>query len=147
MARGLKFRIYVVHGSYYTYSENKGAVTVQLICVFVLQSVFSQQGSHENSIYQMGSISRHDMYLHTLPMTQTDVGLLFFDVLSFTDNASIENGKTSKKSMQKRSGGFTHTSYFIIGTLPVHSGSLKRIDYPKQICLAHSLSFECFHCS
>ena len=32
-------------------------------------------------------------------------------------------------------------------SLPVHSGSLKRIDYPKQICLAHPLSFECFHCS
>ena len=29
------------------------------------------------SIYQMGSISRHDMYLHTLPMTQTDVSLNF----------------------------------------------------------------------
>ena len=29
----------------------------------------------------------------------------------------------------------------------IHSGSLKRIDYPKQICLAHPLSFECFHCS
>ena len=26
-------------------------------------------------------------------------------------------------------------------------GSLKRIDYPKQICLANPLSFECFHCS
>ena len=32
-------------------------------------------------------------------------------------------------------------------SLPVHSGSLKRIDYPKHICLAHPLSFECFHCS
>ena len=32
-------------------------------------------------------------------------------------------------------------------SLPVHSGSLKRIDYPKRICLAHALSFECFHCS
>ena len=32
-------------------------------------------------------------------------------------------------------------------SLPVHSGSLKRIDYPKQICLIHPLSFECFHCS
>ena len=31
--------------------------------------------------------------------------------------------------------------------LPVYSGSLKRIDYPKQICLAHPLSFECFYCS
>ena len=30
-------------------------------------------------------------------------------------------------------------------SLPVYSGSLKRIDYPKQICLAHTLSFECFH--
>ena len=27
--------------------------------------------------------------------------------------------------------------------LPVYSGSLKRIDYPKQICLVHRLSFEC----
>ena len=32
-------------------------------------------------------------------------------------------------------------------SLPVHSGPLKRIDYPKQICLAHPVSFECFHCS
>ena len=32
-------------------------------------------------------------------------------------------------------------------SLPGHSGSLKRIDYPKQICLAHPHSFECFHCS
>ena len=32
-------------------------------------------------------------------------------------------------------------------SLPVYSGSLKRIDYPKQICLAHPLSFECLHCS
>ena len=28
--------------------------------------------------------------------------------------------------------------------LPIYSGSLKRIDYPKQICLTHPLSFECF---
>ena len=31
--------------------------------------------------------------------------------------------------------------------LPVYSGSLKRIDYPKKICQAHPLSFKCFHCS
>ena len=37
-------------------------------------------------------------------------------------------------------------NYFWL-SLPVHSGSLKRIDYPKQICLAHPLYFECFHCS
>ena len=37
--------------------------------------------------------------------------------------------------------------YDFLVSLPVHSGSLKRIDYPKQICLAHTLSFECFHCS
>ena len=30
----------------------------------------------------------------------------FFDVLPFTDDASVVNGKTSKKSMQKRRGGF-----------------------------------------
>ena len=28
--------------------------------------------------------------------------------------------------------------------LPVYLGTLKRIDYPKHICLAHPLSFECF---
>ena len=83
MARGLKFRIYVVQGSYYTYSENKGADQLRSYCATDMRlcfrickkPVFSQQGSHENSIYQMGSISRHDMYLHTLPMTQTDVSL------------------------------------------------------------------------
>ena len=32
--------------------------------------------------------------------------MLFFDVLSFTDDASVINGKTSKKSTQKRRGGF-----------------------------------------
>ena len=81
MAKGLKFRIYVVQGSYYTYSENKGADQLRSYCSTDMRlcfrickkSVFSQQGSHVNSIYQMGSISRHDMYLHTLPMTQTDV--------------------------------------------------------------------------
>ena len=31
--------------------------------------------------------------------------MLFFDVLPFTDDASFVNGKTSKKSMQKRRGG------------------------------------------
>ena len=28
--------------------------------------------------------------------------------------------------------------------LPVHSGSLKTIAYPKQVCLTHTLSFEYF---
>ena len=91
-------------------------VTVQLICVFVFayaKSWFSHTGSLDNSIYQMGSISRYDMYLHTLPLTQTDVNLkvlthlkpphrfcmLSFDVLPFTDDASVVNGKTSKKSI------------------------------------------------
>ena len=32
-------------------------------------------------------------------------------------------------------------------SLLVNSRPLKRIDYPKQICLAHPLSFECVHCS
>ena len=32
--------------------------------------------------------------------------MLFFDVLSFTDDARVVNGNTSKKSMQKRRGGF-----------------------------------------
>ena len=85
MARGLKFRIKVVHGLYYTYSENKGAdqlssycATDMRLCFRVCKKpVFSQKGSHDNSIYQMRSISMHDMYLHTLPMTQTDVSLNF----------------------------------------------------------------------
>ena len=29
-------------------------------------------------------------------------------------------------------------------SLPVHSGSLKRTDYPKQICLTHPLSLNVF---
>ena len=33
-------------------------------------------------------------------------GTPFFEVLPFTDTASVVNGKTSKKSMQKRRGGF-----------------------------------------
>ena len=33
-------------------------------------------------------------------------GTLFFEVLPFTDDASVVNGKTSKKSTQKRRGGF-----------------------------------------
>ena len=32
--------------------------------------------------------------------------MLFFDVLLFSDDVSVVNGKTSKKSMQKRRGGF-----------------------------------------
>ena len=35
------------------------------------------------------------------------------------------------------------TIYFWL-SLPVHSGSLKRIDYPKQICLAHPLLLNVF---
>ena len=33
-------------------------------------------------------------------------GTLFFEVLPFTDEASVVNAKTSKKSMQKRCAGF-----------------------------------------
>ena len=32
-------------------------------------------------------------------------------------------------------------------SLPVHSGSLKRIYYSKHVYLTHPFSFECFHCS
>ena len=32
--------------------------------------------------------------------------MLFFDVLPFTDDARVVNGKTSKKSVQNRRGGF-----------------------------------------
>ena len=34
-----------------------------------------------------------------------------------------------------------------ITVLPVYSGSLKKINYPKLICLANPLSFECLYCS
>ena len=37
------------------------------------------------------------------------------------------------------------TVWFSGFLLSVYSGSLKRIDYPKQICLAHPLLFECFY--
>ena len=39
------------------------------------------------------------------------------------------------------------TVYFLWLSLPVHSGSLKRIYYSKLYSLAHTLSFEWFHCS
>ena len=32
--------------------------------------------------------------------------MFFFEVLPFTDDAIVVNGKTSKKSMQKRCSGF-----------------------------------------
>ena len=59
------------------YSENKGADQLRSYCATDMRlcfrickkPVFIQQGSHDYCIYQMGSISRHDMYLHTLPMT------------------------------------------------------------------------------
>ena len=38
-------------------------------------------------------------------------------------------------------------TYFIWRSLQVHSGSLRRIYYLKQICLAQPLSFEFLHCS
>ena len=38
------------------------------------------------------------------------------------------------------------TVYFFWLSLPVHSGSLKRIDYQNS-CLVHPLSFECLYCS
>ena len=55
MARGLKFRIQIVEGLYYTCSENKGAdhfaVTAKLICVFVFayakkKKRFSHNAAH-----------------------------------------------------------------------------------------------------
>ena len=44
----------------------------------------------------------------------------FFEVLTFTDTDSVVNGKTLKKSMQKRRGGFrcvkTIKGYYCINT-------------------------------
>ena len=37
------------------------------------------------------------------------------------------------------------TVWFLGFLLSVYSGSLKRFDYPKQICLAHSFLFEWFY--
>ena len=39
------------------------------------------------------------------------------------------------------------TVSFLWLSLPVHSGSLKRIYYSKLYSLTHTLSFECFDCS
>ena len=49
MARGLKFRIQKVERLYYLCSENKGAVTAKLICVFVFAYAkcwFSHDAAH-----------------------------------------------------------------------------------------------------
>ena len=54
MARSLKFRIMVVEGLYYLYSENKGADQLRSYCAADLRlcfricknPVFSQQGSY-----------------------------------------------------------------------------------------------------
>ena len=40
MARGLKFRIYVIQGSYYTYSENKGADQLRSYCATDMRLCF-----------------------------------------------------------------------------------------------------------
>ena len=55
MARAMKFRIYVVEGSYYPYSENKGADQLCNYCAADLclcfrickKPVFSQRGSYQ----------------------------------------------------------------------------------------------------
>ena len=55
MARGLKFRIYVVEGLYYLYSKNKGADQLRIYCAADLRlcfhickkQVFSQRGSNK----------------------------------------------------------------------------------------------------
>ena len=54
--------------------------------------------------------------------------MLFFDVLPFTDDASVVNGKTSKKSMQKRRGGFWGVYALKIA---VHLQDLHKIQYPQ----------------
>ena len=80
MARGLKFRIYVVCRdrtirTVKLKALTSCAVTVQLICVFVFayaKSRFSHNKAHMKTVYIRWD---HDMYLHTLPMTQTDVSL------------------------------------------------------------------------
>ena len=41
----------------------------------------------------------------------------FFEVLPFTDDASIVNGKTSKKSVQKQRGGFWCVKTLIVSFL------------------------------
>ena len=45
MAKGLKFRFYVVEGLYYQYSENKGA-DLRLCFRICKKPVFSQRGSY-----------------------------------------------------------------------------------------------------
>ena len=57
MARGLKFRITVVEGSYYPYSENKGADQLRgyreadlRLCFRICKNpVFSRRGSYANA--------------------------------------------------------------------------------------------------
>ena len=49
--------------------------------------------------------------------------MLFFDVLPFTDDACVVNGKTSKKSVQNQRDGFWCAKAFIMIILFRHRGN------------------------
>ena len=89
MARGLKFRIKVVEG--------------KLICVFVFAYAKSRF-SHNEAQLLLLLFFCIKVLIHLKPPRRFCT--LFFDVLPFTDDASVVNGKTSKKSMQKKTQRF-----------------------------------------
>ena len=87
----------------------------------VLEMIFEHDGQTTDNAIRT---TRRHWWLYVLP-----VSLLYHDI------ADVEVSH------------FSVYLYFFHLSLPVYSGSLKRIAYPKQICLDYTLSFECFHCS
>ena len=64
MARGLKFRKYVIEGLYYPHSENKGAdqlrgyreADLRLCFCICKKPVFPRRGSYVNKIYNLSNL-------------------------------------------------------------------------------------------
>ena len=57
---------------------------------------------------------------------------------------SFSNGLMTYKSLYDFIDEARNYSMVFWLLSPVYSGSLKKIDYPKQICLVHTFAFECF---
>ena len=70
IARGLKFRIYVVEGLYYPYSENKDAdqlrgyreADLRLCFRICKKPVFSRRGSYDNEFEWVNGLIINDIF-------------------------------------------------------------------------------------
>ena len=61
----------------------------------------------------------------------------------FVSNLEKDNGHLSMELLHLFFAKIRNYS-MLFWAFIANSGSLKRIDYPKQICLTHPLSYECF---